>query len=256
MKTLEKAFKIIDIIEEYYELKFNDIVRFTAFKKSTVHRFLSFLTKSKYITKDKITSNYRLGIKFLNASSKILLNLDIKERAEPYLNELSSITGETIHLAMLIDDEVVYIDKKESNKSIRLISRIGKTVQMYSTAVGKAILAFQTKSFIEKKLNNIEYIKFTKNTIVKKEDLLLELKKVKEQGFSLDQEENEEGICCIGAPIKDYTGMVVASISISVVKIRVDIKELLNYKELLLEKTKLISENLGMLKRYAGPRKL
>ena len=249
MKTLEKAFKIIDLIEEYNELKFNDVIRLTAFKKSTVHRFLSFLAKNKYITKDKITSNYKLGIKFLNVSSKILLNLDIRERAEQYLNELNSVTGETVHLSMLIDDEVVYIDKKESNKSIRLISRVGKIAQMYCTAVGKAILAFQTKSFIEKKINNIEFIKFTKNTIVKKDDLLLELKKVKEQGFSVDLEENEERICCMAAPIKDYTGRVIASISISVAKIGTDIKELLNYKELLLEKAKLISENLGMLKR-------
>ncbi|MCL4417590.1 MAG: IclR family transcriptional regulator [Actinobacteria bacterium] len=249
MKTLEKAFKIIDLIDEYKELKFNDVIRLTAFKKSTVHRFLSSLIKNKYITKDKLTSNYKLGLKFLNVSSKILLNLDIRERAELYLNELNSITGETVHLAMLIDDEVVYIDKKESNKSIRLISRVGKVAQMYCTAVGKAILAFQTKSFIEKKLNIIEFIKFTKNTIVKKEELLLELKKVKEQGFSLDQEENEERICCIAAPIKDYTGRVIASMSISVARIGTDIKELLNHKELLLEKTKLISENLGMPKK-------
>jgi len=249
MKTLEKAFKIIDLIEEYNELKFNDIIRLTAFKKSTVHRFLSVLAKSKYITKDKKTSNYKLGIKFLNVSSKILLNLDIRERAEQYLSELNSITGETVHLTMLIDDEVVYIDKKESNKSIRLISRVGKVAQMYCTAVGKVILAFQTKSFIEKKLNNMEFIKFTKNTIVKKEDLLLELKKVKEQGIAFDQEENEERICCMAAPITDYTGRVIASMSISVAKIGTDVNELLNYKELLLEKAKLISENLGMLKR-------
>jgi len=247
MKTLEKAFKIIDLIEEHNELKFNDIVKLTAFKKSTTHRFLSFLENNKYITKDKISSNYRLGVKFLNISSKILLNLDIKERAELYINELNVITGETVHLAILFDEEVVYVDKKESNKSIRLISRIGRVAQMNCTAVGKAILAFQTDGFIERKLNDIQYIKNTKNTIIKKEDLLLELKKVKEQGFALDREENEEGICCMAAPIRDYTGMVIASMSISVVKIRMDINKLLDYKELLLEKAKKISENLGYI---------
>lgn len=247
MKTLEKAFKIIDLLDEYKELKFNDIVRLTAFKKSTVHRFLSFLVKTKYISKDKIKSNYKLGVKFLNVSSKILENLDIRERAEQYINELNSITGETIHLATLIDNEVVYVDKKESIKSIRLISRIGKIAQMNCTAVGKVILAFQDKSFIEKILNEIKYIKNTKNTIVNAEDLLLELKKIKEQGFATDQEENEEGICCIAAPIKDHTDMVVASVSISIVKIGSEIKELLDYKELLLEKVKLVSESLGSL---------
>lgn len=246
MKTLEKAFKIIDLVEEHKELKFSDIVKLSTFKKSTVHRFLNVLAKHKYITKDKKSSNYKLGIKFLNVSSEMLMNLDIKERSEQYINELSNATGETIHLAALIDDEVVYVDKKESTKSIRLISRIGKIAPMNCTAVGKAILAFQPKKFIENKINNIEFKKNTKNTITEKEHLLSELKKIKNQGFALDLEENEEGICCIGVPIKNYTNKVVASISISVIRSIAGDEKLLSYKELLLEKARLISKNMGM----------
>jgi len=247
MKTLEKAFKIIELIEENDGLKFNDIIELTSFKKSTVHRFLSFLVKSKYIRKDRKTSNYELGIKFLGISSKVLSNLNIRDNAEQYLYELSKATGETVHLAMLIGEDVIYIDKKESNQAIRMISQIGKTARLYCTGVGKVIFAFQNKRFIEKELNEIDLKKYTDNTIVNREDFIQELKEIRKKGFSLDREENERGICCIAAPIRDHSGNVIASISISAVKIRMDIDGLLKYRDMILDRADLISRSLGYI---------
>ncbi len=249
MKTLEKAFTIIELIEEHDGLKFNDIIELTAFKKSTVHRFLSFLTKNKYIRKDKKTSNYELGIKFLRISSKVLSNLNIRDNAEQYLYELSKATGETVHLAMLIGEDVIYIDKKESNQAIRMISQIGKIARPYCTGVGKAIFAFQNKRFIEKKLDEFYLIKYTDNTIGDREALIQEVKEIRKKGFSLDREENERGICCIAAPIRDHAGNVIASISISAVKIRLDIDGLLKYKDMVLNKADLISKSLGFISK-------
>jgi IclR family transcriptional regulator, KDG regulon repressor len=245
VKTLEKAFKIIELIEEHNGLKFNDLIELTSFKKSTVHRFLSFLIKSNYVRKDKKTTKYELGIKFLRISTRVLSNLNIRDNAEEHLYELNKATGETIHLAMLIGDEVIYIEKKESTQAIRMISQVGKKARLYCSGVGKAILAFQNKRFIEKKLDETDFEKYTDNTIVNREDLLEELKKIKKLGFSLDREENEKGICCIATPIRDHTGDVIASISVSAVKIRLDIDGLLEYKDMMLEKADLISRSLG-----------
>ncbi len=249
MKTLEKAFKIIELIEEHDGLKFNDIIELTSFKKSTVHRFLSFLIKSKYIRKDKKTSNYELGIKFLGISSKVLSNLNIRDNAEQYLYELNKATGETVHLAMLIGDDVVYVDKKESNQAIRMISQIGKIARLYCTGVGKAIFAFQNKRFVEKKLDEIDLKKYTDNTIVDREELIQELKEIRKKGFSLDREENERGICCMAAPIRNHAGNVIASISVSAVKIRLDIDGLLEFKDMILNKADLISKSLGYISK-------
>ncbi len=249
MKTLEKAFTIIELIEEHDGLKFNDIIELTSFKKSTVHRFLSFLIKNKYIRKDKKTSNYELGIKFLEISSKVLSNLNIRDNAEQYLYELNKATGETVHLAMLIGDDVIYIDKKESNQAIRMISQIDKIARPYCTGVGKAIFAFKSKGFTEKKLDEIELKKYTENTIVDREDLIQELREIRKKGFSLDREENEIGICCMAVPIRDHTGNVIASISISAVKIRLDIDGLLEYKDMILDKANLISKSLGYINK-------
>jgi len=247
MKTLEKAFKIIELIEEHDGLKFNDLIELTAFKKSTVHRFLSFLIKNNYIRKDKKTTKYVLGIKFLRISTKVLSNINIRDIAEEHLYELSKATGETVHLAMLIGDEVIYIEKKESTQAIRMISQVGKMARLYCTGVGKAILAFQNKRFIGKKLDEINFKKYTNNTIVNREDLIEELKSIKKMGFSLDREENEKGICCIAAPIRNHDGEVIASISVSAVKIRMDIEGLLKYKDMILEKADLISRSLGYI---------
>lgn len=112
-------------------------------------------------------------------------------------------------------DEAVYIDKVEGNRTIRMYSQIGRQVALHSTAVGKAILAFLPPEEVEKIIASRGLPRFTPRTISTMAALQAELAGVKERGYAIDDGENEEGIRCVGAPVFDYQGRVVAAISIS-----------------------------------------
>jgi len=248
MKSLEKVFKIVDLLDEKTELKFTEVVNLSNLNKSTVYRILKILLKYRYVTKNEKILKYKIGPKFLNIASTMIGNMEIREIAQPYINQLSKVTSETIHLGALIAGEVIYIDKKESIHGMRMVSQIGRSVPFYCTGLGKAILAFQPEYFIEETINKSNLVKFTKNTITNKKELLKEIDEIRTQGIALDREEHEKGVCCIAAPIRDHWGNVSAALSISAIKIRLGINDLLSYKDLLLEKTESISNELGYIK--------
>jgi len=161
------------------------------------------------------------------------------------LSELRDSTGETVHLAMFNGYECVYIDKVESKKSVRIQTDIGNTANMYCTALGKIILAFEEDNNINELIDNMIFSKYTKNTISNKIDLLKELKKIKKNGFAVDAYEKENDLCCIAAPIRDHSGRYKYSMSISSLRTRLKVEDLYNFKDLLVERAKLISKGIG-----------
>jgi len=124
-------------------------------------------------------------------------------------------TKQTVHLTIRDAYEGVYIDKVEGPGTLPMMSRIGMRMPLYSTSFGKVLLAYSPESFINEYLRKVPLIPRTENTITDPEKLKEELLKVKKQGYAFDNEENERGIKCIGAPIFDYSGNVVAAVSIS-----------------------------------------
>ncbi len=147
----------------------------------------------------------------------MLNSMDIREIARKYLIELSVTTGQTTHLVILEDMYGVYIDKVEGASAV-VYSRIGKRVPIHSSAVGKSLMAFRQQKETVELLQNYEFYAQTPNTITDKQVYLDELVKVRKQGYSVDNEENEPGIYCIAVPIFDHTNNVVAAISISTTK--------------------------------------
>jgi len=119
----------------------------------SIHRLISELCAYNYVERDNITKKYRLGLKFLDIASYVISNLDIREAAREGIEEINNITKETVHLAILLDDKAIYIDKKESHHSIRMYSQIGKSAPLYCTGVGKAILAYQPTEEFEYEFN-------------------------------------------------------------------------------------------------------
>lgn len=246
MKSLDKVLKILDYLQLNYKLSLKELSEKLEINKSTIYRLLAYLAKHNYIEKEPDTKKYKLGLKFVEIANHIIQNLEIKNIASKNINELNEITKETVHLAQLIGDKIVYIDKRESLSPIRLYSQIGKITPWHCTGVGKVILAFQDKEFQERIINSIQLTKYTENTITGKSKLQVELDKIKEQGFALDREEHQKNVGCIAAPIKDYTRKVIASISVTFI---FDIenldKHLTKYKDLILDSSYQISKKLG-----------
>ncbi len=245
MKSLDKVFAIIELLKRNKEMRLQDIADELDMYKSTVHRIISELCTHNYVEKDDITKRYKLGLEFLDISSFVIENLDVRGAARDSIEELSRVTKETIHLAMLLDNQVIYVDKKESPHTIRMYSQIGKSAPLYCTGVGKAILAFQSNEVKNKLLNSITFHKHTENTIASKKQLLKEIDEIKNKGYALDNEEFEKNISCIAAPIWNYKKRVVASISITAILHSMNLKELLKYKDVILEKSYEISKKLG-----------
>jgi DNA-binding IclR family transcriptional regulator len=171
-----------------------------------------------YIRQDTSTKNYFLGLKLLELGNLVTHQLDIVKIAKPLLKNLAEQSGETIHMATLEKNEIVYIDKLESEQNtggLKMASRVGSRNPAYSCAVGKMLLAYLPEDVLKRLIQETKLIKRTNNTIIEPGQLMEHLKIVKNQGYAIDDEENELGIRCIAAPLFDAKGNPVSAVSIS-----------------------------------------
>src|SRR4051794_4690607 len=158
---------------------------------------------------------YHLGVLCFGLGHAALAQLDVRRLSLPYLRELNHSTRETIHLTVRHGATAVYVEKLDSPEPVRIYSRIGASVPLYSSAVGKVMLAYMQPTERDGLLAQVEFKRFTPNTIGSTQELLAYLQKVRRQGFAYDLEENERHIRCIAAPIWDHAGAVNASLSIT-----------------------------------------
>ncbi|MGH3004753.1 MAG: IclR family transcriptional regulator [Gaiellaceae bacterium] len=184
------------------------------YSKPTTHRILRTLTRRDFLRVDKERGLYSLGITNLRLGMAFLERLDLRREALPVLRRLAAGTGETVHLGTLSGTEVVYIEKVESPQAVRMFSRVGDTMPAYSTGIGKAVLAFLPEDELDDHLP-ARLVPRTERTIVDRDDLREELRRIRARGYSTDDVENEEGIRCVGAPVFDHSGRVAAGVSVA-----------------------------------------
>ncbi|MFA5575930.1 MAG: IclR family transcriptional regulator [Tissierellaceae bacterium] len=245
VQAIDRAIRILKLFsEERKELKLTEISEELDLNKSTVHGIISTLRYHRLIDQDEETQKYRLGLYLMELGERVANSMDIIQISHPIIDELCTTMEETVHLAALEGKEVVYIDKKESNQSIRIISAIGARNPAYCTGVGKAMLAFKDVDEIYESLPD-ELVQLTPNTITDKEELLRELEEIRLQGYALDNEENSAGLTCVAAPIFDSTGKAVYAISVSGPTMRMNYKQIEKAREIVMESTKKISKELG-----------
>ncbi|MEV9641461.1 IclR family transcriptional regulator [Mammaliicoccus sciuri] len=213
--------------------------------KSTAHRLLMSLYKQGFVRQDPETQKYMLGFKLVEFGQTVSDNIDIRHIASSYLRQLAENTGETAHLVIKEQAEIVYIDKIESSATIRMFSNIGKRAPMHCTGVGKAILAFLPQQEILRIVEEEVLERFTPNTIVDKENLLIHLDLIRKKGYSIDDEEHELGIKCAAAPILNYKGEVIAGISVAGPIMRVSEEKLDDMATEVLKTAKAISLHLN-----------
>lgn len=244
--SVQTAIRIVNCFNaETCELGITDIANRLGMNKSTVYHLVNTLTLEGVLKKTK-NRRYRLGIKILEWSNHLLENQEILSITKPHMRQLVQETNETVHLATLDEGDVVYIDKMESNHSIRIATSIGSRKPSYCTGLGKALLAYQDDAVVEQVIKK-GLVRKTRNTITDPEQLRQELARVKEQGYSIDNGENEEGLFCIAVPIYDHTGAVSFAMSISGPEFRLNKSEykLKRVTSLLLQSTRSISSELG-----------
>ncbi|WP_453991131.1 IclR family transcriptional regulator [Bacillus nitroreducens] len=196
------------------------IAKATELTSSTALKILDTLQLIGYVQKDTETKKFLLGKSIITYANKALNQTEIKEIAQPYLEKLRKETTETVHLGILDQTSIIYITKLESFNPISLYSRVGKSIPLYCSAMGKAILAEQTDEQIEEYLNSITLEKKTENTITNKEDFMKEINDIRQKKYSFDNEEHEADVFCVGASIT-VNGKNHGAFSVSVPKYRI-----------------------------------
>jgi len=216
VQSIERALTILEALsKEEKPLELKELAKKVKLHKTTTHRILKTLMERGYVENIDSSGVYKLGLQVLKLSGSLLENIEVRREAKLLLEELRGKSGETVHLGILEDGEIVYIEKIEGTGPLHMASGVGKRVPLYCTALGKAILAYLEEKELNTLLKDIKLEPKTPNTITSIERLKEELIKIRALGYSIDNIENEEGIRCVGAPIFDSTGEVVAAISVS-----------------------------------------
>ncbi|WP_052465385.1 IclR family transcriptional regulator [Thermotoga profunda] len=214
--SVEKALKILEfIILRKNGARIQDIADHLKISSPAVYKHLETLVRAGYVCKEPHSHRYLPSYKIVELGSIILRNVQIREIAHPFLIDLMERTGMTIHFALRNGYEGVYIDKIESARTIPTVSRIGMKMRLYSTGFGKAILAFLPEEELNDYFAKVKLEEQTAHTITDVETLRKELSIVRQRGYAVDNEENEPGIICVGAPVFDYTGCVIGGISVT-----------------------------------------
>lgn len=246
IQAVDRALRILDLFDEYKtELKITDISKRMALHKSTVHSLLKTLQVYHYIEQNPDNRKYRLGMGLFERGNLVIRGLDIRTTSKKQLQDLSMKTGQTTNLVILDGIEGIYIDKVEGTSGTILYSRIGRRIPIHCSAVGKALLVNSSEEELNKILDGYIFNSHTPNTIINKKDFLKELESVRTLGHAIDNQENELGVRCIAAPIKNHLGQVIAAISISTPVLSMKNEEMKNILSLLKQAADKISQQMG-----------
>lgn len=223
-----------------------EVAEATGLPRPTAHRLLVALARRNYARTGPGPSQYRLGFKLVEMASSVLASLHLRQEVQPHLRRLSEATGETVHLTVLEDGQVVYIDKVEAEgASIRMASRIGGRMPVHCTASGKVIMSLMGEAEVRQILQSRGMPRRTPNTITEAEQMLQRLQQVRQEGVAYDAIENEEGVICLAAAIRGHDGSPLGAISISGPAFRMTEQRLADLRLLVLECTGLISNAMG-----------
>ncbi len=240
IKSAIKIFNVLELVVKEENISLTDISNTTNYTKSTTQRILNTLKYLNYIDQDSSTYEYFPTMKVYALSEHLTINNIIKEISRKHLEEMSKEINETINLGILDGYNIIYLNKIVSTSPLRVDVDSSMNIPIYCSALGKSMAAFNSNIFSFK--NN--YIKYTENTISSDEDFKKELEDIREKGYAIDNEEFVEGLICVGMPILNSNDEAVASLSISIPKIRYENRNIEYYIQLLSKYTKGISRDL------------
>jgi DNA-binding IclR family transcriptional regulator len=215
-ESVFRAFAIIEYLancEDWVSLR--ALARDVGLVPATAYRFLSSLKSLGYVQQHPEDSRYQLTLKFASISARVLERTQLRRIARPHMERLTAVSNETTHLAVLEDNQIVYIDKVDNLQAMKMRSRVGTRGYVHSTAVGKSMLAFLPDDEGQQILERLALTPLTKNTITDRDLFRRRLNKIRDLGYAVDDEENEVGIRCVGAPVFDHVGRVAGAVSVS-----------------------------------------
>lgn len=227
VKSALRALEILELVAQYRDgVTFVELVEQLPYPKSSLHALLQTITAKRWLNFDPEERLYSIGVKPWEIGQSFMRSRDLVVRARQYLREANLELGETVQLGILDDLDVVYIDKAEGTRPLRLISKVGSRLPAYVTGIGKALLSGLPDAELERRFAGVELPGYTVQTITSGDELIKVLQVARRQGYALDDGEYTSGVYCVAVPIKNHSGVVVAAMSCSVPKARIEEGEL------------------------------
>lgn len=216
IRSVNRALDLIEVLSESgAKLGPTKLAGLTGMDKSTAYRLLTTLKSRGYVDRDNATGTYSLGPTPVTLVSRYIGSLELQTEARPFLSELSTDLGLTTHLGLLDGNEVIYVEKLDYVPTPQLYSQIGNRVPAYCSSLGKCLLSCLSGEELDEIMSSCNFKRYTGKTIPNIRALREHLRKVRTQGWAIDDEEWQPGHICIGAPVYDYRGEIIAAVSAS-----------------------------------------
>ncbi|TAL15797.1 IclR family transcriptional regulator [bacterium] len=217
--VIQAVASALQILEEFRgrepQIGLTDFANRLELHKNTAQRVLYTLESRGYVEQDRLTGNFRIGVRALELAHLYLRKTDILSMADVALAQIGEKCNETSYLGVLREGRAVYVSTIESTHPVRVVSRVGKSFPLHSSAIGKVLLAFRDREEAKGLIAKIEFETFTPHTIKNADELAVELEKIRKQGYALSEQEYHDGIRGVAAPVYDHLGNVVAAVSIT-----------------------------------------
>lgn len=247
IQVSERIFSTIETLAQNGPMGLLELSKELCLNKTTVHRILNSLICMDYARQDPETLKYGLTYKFCGISTQILAQNNMITLARPHLKELAEQTGETVHLVQIDGIQAIYIDKVEASRSsVRLVSMVGKSIPLYCSGVGKAMLADMTDEKILSIWDNSAIHRLTEYTVTDFTEFKKIISQIRQNGYALDNEENELGVRCIAVSIKNFNGKPSYAISVSAPKDRMNDDRIREIRDLILTAKENIQKDMGI----------
>ena len=244
--SVQRAIDILNLFDDHVsELGVTDIAKMLDLHKSTVSGLIQTLEINGYLEQNPDNRKYHLGLKLIERASVLLNQIQIRDIAMPFLEELHGWCDEAINLAIRDKTNVVYIERLLSSQALGMRYEVGKRASVHSTALGRAMLSRLPDSEIDRLIRSMNLFSITEHTITDPEALIKDIRAARERGFAIDDEENELGARCVSAPILNHLGEPVAAISISVPIPRIPYNKIDYFGNKVVEVARKISTQLG-----------
>jgi DNA-binding IclR family transcriptional regulator len=242
-QTVARALSIIEFFAEKPR-SLTAVSQHLEVHKSTALRLLQTLEAGGF-ARQNADGAYTVGFRMVALAQQALDDIDVHAVAHPHLLALSRRIGHTLHLAQLMDDEIVYIDKVEGEGAVKMRSRVGSPAELHTAGIAKVVLAYLEEPVQSRLLQRVTYRRFTDTTLTSAASLRHELEKTVVRGWAEDDGEFEDYINCIALPIRNARGVVRAGLSMTAVRALAPLEELRAYVPQLKEAATAISRELG-----------
>jgi IclR family acetate operon transcriptional repressor len=216
VQSISRALSILDRLAEFDEgLTLTELARGIALPPSSAHRILTTLQRHRFVRFEPATMSWHVGVQAFVVGNAFARSRDMVTLAVPHMRRLMTKTGETANFFMLDGEALICMAQIQSQQTVRAISRPGGGVEMHRSAAGKAIMAHMSDAEVGVIVERNGLPRYTEHTIVTHDALVLELARIRERGFAVDNEEFSLGLRCIAAPIFDEAGAVHAAVSLA-----------------------------------------